>query len=137
MALAEIWRWLSTAGEHFSGAWTLQGDEKKVEHKATLMLRALPAKSLLGNIKQIVRGSALTVGWRAKNLKFSKDRLEFVLKPYPLEYRLREEARREEFRQAARKKREGTHPGRVHARTPAPSATNSRLPPCTSRPDED
>lgn len=94
-------------------------DEKKREHRAALLCTEI-LPQLHKPIKGIIRDSALELGWRAKYIRFQKDRVEFVLKPYPLEARLREQARSEEFRQAARKKRAGTPLHRACAQIPEP-----------------
>lgn len=118
-ALTEVWRWLSAGGPHFPGGWTLNADDKKKTTRASLQMKGLP-KDMRRAVMGVIRKAALDVGWRAKHVRFLVDRVEFELKPYPLEKRLLEEAKREEFRQAARRKREGTPPGRGGSQTPAP-----------------
>lgn len=118
-ALAEIWKWLSSAGNHFTGAWSLNADEEKREHRASLMMKGLPTP-LKEGVRGVIRKVALDVGWKAKHIRFLKDRVEFVLKPYPLETRLLEEARSSEFRQAAHRKREETLRSPEGSRSPAP-----------------
>lgn len=118
-ALATIWQWLSSAGPNFPGGWRLSPDPEQHEHKAELSVVALPDK-MRKHVKDVIRQAALDAGWLAKHVSFHKDRVAFVLKPYPLEKRLADEARSEEFRQEARRKRLGTPLDRASGRTPEP-----------------
>lgn len=118
-ALAEVWRWLSAAGPHFPGGWGLDTDLEKGVHRAYLAMKGLP-DNMHNAVRDVIRQTALSVGWRAKHIAISKDRVSFALKPYPLEMRLREEARSEEFRQEARRRRSGTPLDRAKSHIPEP-----------------
>jgi len=97
----------------------LEPNPETGEHKAELAMKALP-DNLREHIRGVVRQAALDVGWRAKHVAVLKDRVTFTLKPYPMEKRLADEARSEEFRQEARRRRSGTPLCRAKSRTPEP-----------------
>jgi len=118
-ALQEVWRWLSSGGPHFPGGWSLDTDDKKREHHAKLQIASLP-KDLHTSIRAIIRQVALGLGWRAVHVRFTREHVEFALKPYRVEVRQVQEAQREVFRQAARRKREGTRTNPEGGQTPAP-----------------
>ena len=118
-ALAEIWGWLNGGGPYFPGGWSIDTDGNKGEHKVSLQAVKLPGE-MHKPIKSIIREVGRLTGWQIKNIRFLKDKLEFELKYYPEEERLRAEAKREEFRQEARKKREDTRPSPASSCTPEP-----------------
>lgn len=97
----------------------MEADAEKGVHKAELTSRDLP-ESMHEYVKGIVRQAALDIGWRAKYIAVLKDRVTFVLKPYPLEKRLADEAKSEYYRQEARRRRSGTPLDRAKSRNPAP-----------------
>ncbi len=84
-------------------------DERKESHRVTLQVQHIPA-TMHRAIKGVIQDVALCVGWRALALKITNSLVEFTLKPYPREERTRREARREEYRQDAKRKRLDTPP---------------------------
>lgn len=114
-----VWTWLSGGGPHFPGGWSIDTDARKGVHVAVLQTVSLP-RDMRKGVAAIIRDVADKAGWRAMHVSFGRDQVKFVLKPWPVNEREAARARSEEFRLAARRRREESQKGPAGGRTPAP-----------------
>ena len=90
------------------------------QHRASFGFSETPPKELHRCVNGVIRGVMKECGWSAKYFKYSKRSLEFTLVPWPLWKQEEDRLEREEYRQAARRRRVGIHLGPADDRTPEP-----------------
>ena len=119
-ALQQACGWLSAGGPHFNGGYTMNTDAMAGQHRASFGFSETPPKELHRCVNGVIRGVMKECGWSAKYFKYSKRSLEFTLVPWPLWKQEEDRLEREEYRQAARRRRVGIHLGPADDRTPEP-----------------
>lgn len=105
-------------GSHFTGAYQFEVQEAQVNLRVS-MREKLPAGTSK-HVNRFIRGYLKGCGWKASGFNYEKNRLSFTMVPWPLHKQEDDRQRSEDFRQAARKKREENQRGRVSDRTPEP-----------------
>ena len=119
VALQQTFQFLASAGDHFTGAWKLD-DKTEGKRQAWLQYRGtLPRESLSG-IRNLIRLTMKSVGWRATGISIAKNHVSFTMAPWPTHEQLEAQTKRESFRQAYRKMLEETQAAKERDQTPEP-----------------
>lgn len=120
------------AGDHLNGQANIEECEEG-GMLVTLYLHSAVTNRVKDSLHKYLKAYAKECGWVVKKVRWSKTSLKFVTHAS----KIRGGAQtRSDLYPTPRRIESCTHPNRAHSRTPAPEATTTSTPQCTSPEDE-